>query len=60
MRFLVLHPLLMYLYVRYRYAMWALNYVPPLIDGKFNPEYQKLSNWINEYAKAYADYLEGK
>lgn len=60
MRFLWLHPVLTWLWMRWTYATWALQYVPPLIDGKFNPEYQRLSDWINEYDKALEDYLKGK
>lgn len=54
----MMSPLLPFLWLRAKYAEWALNYVPPLIDGKFNPEYQKLSNYIND--ERVKRYMEGK
>jgi len=40
--------ILPFLLIRAKYAEWALRYVPPLIDGKFNPDYQQLSDYVND------------
>ena len=44
----MMSPLLPLLWMRAKYAIWALRYVPPLIDGAFNEEYQRLSNYITD------------
>lgn len=30
------------------YARWALRYVPPLIDGAPNPDFDQLNGWAND------------
>jgi hypothetical protein len=46
------------LWVRAVYARWAMQYVPVMIDGRFNDDYQRLSDWMTD--ERLVRYLEGR
>lgn len=53
----ILNPMLPFIFIRAAYARWALHYIPPLIDGKPNPDYDMLNNWAMD--ERLAKYFQG-
>jgi hypothetical protein len=50
------HLIIILLSIRRAYAIWALQYVPILIDGKPNPEWDRLHAWSTcERVKKYIE-----
>jgi hypothetical protein len=51
--------ILILLFIRRSYAMWAMQYVPMMINGQFNSDWERLHEWANcERCKRYLEHGE--